>query len=66
MSHVAHLTFAFVGMLAVVGAFGEISGLRALVCAKDANDFGRRVVFLFGGYWTVSVLLSFLLVRLLL
>ena len=65
VTHPAHLMLAFFGVLVLVGAFGEISGLRAVLCAKCADDFRRRSVFLVGVYWTISVLLSFLLVRLL-
>jgi hypothetical protein len=60
-----YLTLAFVGALVLVGTFGEISGFRAIVCAKDADDFARRAVFLSGIYVIVSLLLSFLAIRLL-
>jgi hypothetical protein len=62
--HAVYVTFLFGVALVLVGTVGEISGFRAIVCAKNENDLVRRVILLVGIYGAMSLLLALFLVHL--
>ena len=60
------LTVLFAVLLVTAGIIGEVSGFRAFVCARNSWDLRRRLALIVGLYLTVSLLLAFLLTRLIL
>lgn len=60
------LTVLFTVLLVAAGITGEVSGFRAFVCSRNTWDLRRRLALIVGLYLTVSLLLAFLLTRLIL
>jgi hypothetical protein len=60
------LTVLFAALLVTAGITGEVSGFRAFVCSRNPWDLRRRLAAIVGLYLAVSLLLAFLLTRLIL
>jgi hypothetical protein len=60
------LTVLFALILVAAGITGEVSGFRAFVCSRNTWDLSRRLALIVGLYLAVSLLLAFLLTRLIL
>ena len=60
------LTVLFGVLLVAAGITGEVSGFRAFVCSRNSWDLRRRLALIVGLYLAVSLLLAFLLTRLIL
>jgi hypothetical protein len=64
MLETRYFTVVFPLLLVAAGIVGDASGFRAFVCSRNSRDLGRRLVLIVGPYLAASLLLAFLLTRL--